>query len=332
MKPILYPYPTLDETDPILTVTGLSIDGKPKSEWIRNDESTVALFEHLGRWQKVELDLEVACLPEVVTAFEQEHGPVATVAVAMCLPTNGREQLRLSRSPTDAGRWSGKLEIDRDNYRGRVSLKATFTAKLQDVPCRPIAATNEWVVHVDEPESLQLRGNLPVKWVNFNLPIAPAIARDFPKSTHVVDFHQKLPTLYLNSSLEGLEDLLKDRKDRKGADRALHDISRTGIARSVWLALLHDAIADIREPDDETGEPADWPATPWRVEVLKQILAGVAPDKSDSEQLAMLAVDWREPNAAGNFFARAEAVIGDMLKANEVVRRFNQQNRAEALE
>jgi len=332
VKTILFPYPTLSEADTQMSVTRLRIDGKLNSSWIRKEECTVALFEHPTHWRTAEFDLEVAVTPLLVTAFEKDHGPVAAVAVAHCLPTNGRERIRLTRSATDAGRWAGTLEIDRDNYRGRMLLKTTLTAKVGEVPYRPVAASNPWAIHLDEPESLQLKGTLPVKWVNFNLDIAPALAKAFSTSSHVIDFTQTVPTLLLNSGLEGLEALLKDRKDRKGIDRALHEFLRTGIGRSVWLALFHDALAGIRLPDPELEGTADWPDTPWRSEVLKRILPGVFPDKSDAELLSMLVGEWREPTLAGELFARAEAVIGDMLKANESVRRFNQHNQLETVE
>jgi hypothetical protein len=200
------------------------------------------------------------------------------------------------------------------------------------MPHRPVAVAPVWAVHADEPESLRLKGTLRVRWLNFKLPDAPTPARDFPKSTHVVAFTGGVPELWLNSGFEGLEPLLKDRKDRRGADKGLHDFQRTGIARGVWLTLIADALSAVRGAGDDGSEEPDWPEIPWQAEVLKLVLPEVAPGKSDRELLAMATGEWRGHPGAAEFFARAEAVVGDIVKANESLRRFVQNYRGEDTE
>jgi hypothetical protein len=327
---VLFPYPTLSDAEPTLTVAGVRLDGVSKPHLLKKEESTVVLFEEPKPWHRAELDVELTCDPERVKTFEAANGPVSAVVVANCLPTNTRQPLRLTRSEVEVGRWAGVLELDRDNFRDRVPLITTLTATVGGVPHRPVATAVGWAVYADEPESLRLKGTLRVKWLNFKLPDAPPPARDFPTSTHVVAFTGGVPELWLNSGFEGLEALLKDRKDRRGADKGLHDFQRTGIARSVWMALIADALAAVRTDTaaDGTDEP-DWPEQPWQAEILKTILPEVAPGKSDRELLTMAAKDWREASGAGEFFARAEAVVGTIVKANESVRRFVQHYNSE---
>jgi hypothetical protein len=205
-----------------------------------------------------------------------------------------------------------------------------LTAAVNGVKHRPVALTSGWSVHVDEPQSLRLKGTLTVKWLNFKSPDAESPARDYPNSTHVVAFTGGVPELWLNSGFEGLEPLLKDRKDRRGADKGLHDFQRTGIARGVWMALIADALAAIQEnaAEDETPEP-DWPETPWQAEILKLVLPEVAPGKSDRELLRLAVEEWRQHPGAAEFFSRAEAVVGNFVKANELLRRFIQNYRGE---
>ena len=328
--PVLYPYPTMTDAEPILTVTRLRMDGKPRPDWVRKEELLVALFEQPTQWQRAELELEVTVPAAVVGAFEKAHGAVAAVAVAHCLPTNSREQVRLVRRGTNAGRWEGTLDLDRDNYRGRVKLETTLTANASDRP-RPVATAAPWTIHFDEPESFQWGKCLPVKWLNFETAAEGTVARAHPKSTHVVDFGGTLPVLYLNAAFSGLEALLKDRKARKGAEKALHDILRTGIARGVWMALLKAALADIHLPEDGDGTAAEWPETPWRTEVLRQILPDVAPGKTDAELVGLALASRSDVAAAGELFARAEAVVGDVVTANEAVRRFVHRNTEEVI-
>jgi hypothetical protein len=327
----LFPYDTLGGGDPpTLTITALRVDGIGRSALINKETSSVNLFEETKAWNRAELELELTSDPGNVSEFERKHGSVSAVVVANCLPTNTRQPVTLARSDVDPGRWSGKLELDRDNFRARVVLVTTLTATVNRVKFRPAAFASGWTVHADEPESLRLKGTLRVKWLNFKNQDAPSPARDFPNSTHVVAFTGGVPELWLNSSFEGLEALLKDRKDRRGADKGLHDFQRTGIARGVWMALIADALAAVQAEasDDNEAEP-DWPEVPWQTEVLKQILPEVAPGKSDRELLALAAAEWRQHPGAAEFFSRAEGVVGDLVKANELLRRFVHNYRGE---
>jgi hypothetical protein len=216
--------------------------------------------------------------------------------------------------------------LDRDNLRGRVALAGTLTATVQKVAHRPVGSAPVWAVHIDEPESLRLRGTLKVRWMDFKATDAPQPAAAFPGSTHVVGYAEGLPELWLNSSFEGLQGLLDDRKGRKGSDKGLHDLLRTGIARSAWLVMLADAVAGIRTDDD--GEP-DWPEAPWQAEILKAVLPEMAPAKPEREQLR-LALDARQGlGGALDYFARAEAVVSDLVTSNKTLRAFAQTYRQE---
>ena len=86
-----------------------------------------------------ELDLELTSDPVAIREFESKHGRVSAVVVANCLPTNTRQPLHLARSDVDPGRWSGTLELDCDNFRGRIALVTTLTATVGGVLHRPVA-------------------------------------------------------------------------------------------------------------------------------------------------------------------------------------------------
>jgi hypothetical protein len=326
----LFPYDTLPGSEvPTLTIAALRLDGATRTHLINKEASTVHLYENTNPWNRAELDLELTVDPGVVREFETKHGKISAVVVANCFPTNTRQPLQLARSDVDPGRWSGVLELDHDNLRGRVTLVTMLTAAVQGVQHRPVALASGWTLHADEPESLRLKGTLKVTWKNFK-ETADLPAKDFPTSTHVVAFTGGVPELWLNSGFDGLEPLLEDRKDRRGADKGLHDFQRTGIARGVWLALIADALAaiEVDGDDDEPAEP-DWPEVPWQAELLKLVLPEVAPGKSERELLRLATEEWRQHPGAAEFFSRAEAVIGDLVKANELLRRFVQNYRQE---
>jgi hypothetical protein len=55
-----------------------------------------------------------------------------------------------------------------------------------------------------------------------------------------------------------------------------------------------------------------------------RIVTEIDPGKSEAELLSMAAGDWRVHPGAAVFYSRAEAIIGDIVKANETLRRFAQ--------
>lgn len=331
MSQALYPYATLAQP-PTFQVADLRLDGSSKPSLISPEEATVKLFEAKPGWRRVELDLELTADPDGVGEFERGYGGLGAVAVAHCMPTNARQPARLARSEFDAGRWEGTLELDRDNFRGRVAVVPVLTATVGGIPHRPVGSAAGWTLHFDEPESLRLRGTLRVRWVNFKAEDADPLAQQFPDSTHLAWFGagQALPEVWLNSAFEGLEPLLRDRKDRRGSEKGLHDMQRLSIARGVWMALVADALASVRVAADESGaDEPDWPEAEWQAEVLRRVLPEVAPGKADRELLTLAATEWRSHPGAAEFYARAEAVVGDMIRANETLRRFVQSYRGE---
>src|SRR5262245_4516679 len=159
----LFPYDTLSGGDPpTLTIAGLRLDGTNRTQLINTEASAVHLYDDAKPWKRAELDLELTSDPAVVREFESKHGRVSAIVVANCLPTNTRQPLQLARSDVDPGRWSGALELDRDNVRGRVALVTTLSAAVNGVPHRPVALASGWTVYSDEPESLRLHGTLKV--------------------------------------------------------------------------------------------------------------------------------------------------------------------------
>jgi hypothetical protein len=324
LKDIIFAYGTL-EPPPRLRVVAVRLDGSAWPALIKPADSRVDLFEGKAAWRRAELDLELAADREAVGVFEAQHGELAAVAVAHAAPTMVRQSARLARSSCDRARWGGTLELDRDNFRGRALLRSRLTASVGGVAHRPVAEPAGWAVHFDEPAGLRLGGRLRVRWVDFRAEGADPLARQFAESTHVVAFRaaDEPPELLLNASFEGLDDLLRD-GERDGAGRGVHDLLRLGIARGVWLELVAVAMAAIRAEDDGGGARADWPAAEWQREVLRRVLPRVAPGKPERELLELAATEWRTNPGAGEFYARTEAAVGDMIGADESLRRLIQ--------
>jgi hypothetical protein len=194
------------------------------------------------------------------------------------------------------------------------------------VPYRLVAEPPGWAVHVDEPAGLRLGGRLRVRWVDFAAEGAEPLARQNADSTHVVSpgAGDEPPEVWLNASVDGLDGLRRD-GEREGAGRGVHDLLRTGLARGVWMELVAVAMAAIRVEDGG----AEWPEAEWQRDVLRRVLPRVAPGRPERELLELAASEWRSHPGAGEFWARAEAAVGDVIRADAAVRRLIQASEGE---
>lgn len=323
MKKVIFPFPTVG-CDPAISLSEVRADGKLLGpEVIGASERQLALYGlEADDWRKLTFQLDVQVPPTPLRVFEEEHGAVGLTVVVMCRPTNGRQTLQLERSTLDPSHWSGVVELHRTEFRGRATMQAILTAQVHEVPYRPVAVSDEWSLYFDPSESFLTVGSLRVVWCDFKSESAPPIAKQFSDAPYVVDLALSLPEIYLNSRFEGLESLLRDAKDRTPVEQALHDSTRMAIARSVWLALLYDAMAAIQPGDD--GEEPTWPEREWHVDVLKFILPKIDEAKSDSEILRLAATEWRSNPGSSSFMSRAEAIVGEIIGANKSLRKSTQ--------
>ena len=319
MTNILYPYKTFpaemtfDLGTPVL-------DGTPSGSLCQPESRAVNVFQAKHAWRSVRLPVTVSVDTGLLETYEAEHGETELVVVANCRPTNARQASKLKA--TQHGQWTGTLDLDRDNYRDRVEVRATLTPRGGPLARKPVGFSSAWNVYFDEPASFRFNGTLAVRWVNFKSPDEKSMAKEYPDSTHIVSFAGGMPEILLNTSFPGLEAILADKTKRQGMDKALHDMQRTSIARAVWMALVGDSMAAVEPGDDD--EPPDWPAESWQREVLEYILRSIDSSKSDGELLRLAAGEWRSHPGATVFYSRAEAIIGDIVKANETLRRFAQ--------
>ena len=319
MTNTLYPYKTL-KSELTFDLGTPVLDEIPSGSLRQLESRAVYAFQPTFPWQCVRLPVSVQIDTGLLEAYENEYGETAAMVVANCRPTNTRQSLLLEA--TEHGQWEGTLELERDNYRERVELRALLAPRGGLLARKPVGLSMPWNVYFDEPPSFRLRGTLAVRWVDFKSLDEKSLANEFPDSTHVVSFDGGMPEILLNTSFPGLEPILKDQRSRRGTDKALHDMQRTSIARSAWMVLVGDALVAVKNGDDD--EPPDWPDEDWQREVLQIILHSIEPSKSDAELLRMVVEDWRSHPGASVFYSRAEAIIGDIVKANETLRRFAQ--------
>src|SRR5262245_19950093 len=105
MSTVLFPYATLPDAEPAVTVAAVRLDGALKPQVVNKENLNVSRHNNSSNWKRAELDVELTCQPDSVRSFETEYGAISAVAVANCLPTNARQTLRLTRSDVEVGRW-----------------------------------------------------------------------------------------------------------------------------------------------------------------------------------------------------------------------------------
>lgn len=311
MKNMLFPYETpASRLDLNLTVKGVA----------KNDDERTIIFtdkEAAGR-NNVPVSVQVH-VPQTELS-ELGYGALQVICLAKCGVTDVRQTVRLSRSTADLSLWSGKLELDRRQFRGEATIYAVLTGTVDGIPYRFLSETDPWTFLLDEAAGRPLQGTLPVKWLDFSekLELKPYLDEPFH-----VDLEEAVPTIYLNKRIDGLPDVLPNEGQPLGPLRSMYETVRTSIARSAWLALFNASLAGIiAPPEGSEGEDPSWPVTRWQHDVLRRILPRVYPDVSDTEALRQAVNARASEHETRQLASRAILVIEhDVLRDGTSLRR-----------
>lgn len=315
MKNLIFPYKTLDGDVRLRLYGGGLDDGDwPKSPYTA-DFRLVQLHDlDKADWQVAHFEVEATVPAEEVA---KRGTDVRVLAVVECPSTQYRATVPLRAEPGGA-KWSGRVELHRDNFAGKVSVHALVAGEVHRTANRYLGISDTWAVYFDEPDVPPLSGTMRCRWVDFENPGDLRFLKTFAEHPFYTDLDSPQPTLYLNSAkhFEGLSTLLGDRK-RTAAEKPLHNAERLSIARTVWMALFNTSIASIPREDD--GTP-DWPAEDWKRNVLRKMLARIYPLQSDGERLAA-ALEARSSNEqAGQIESRAQMTIDSIIRVPRLLR------------
>jgi hypothetical protein len=289
----LFPYKTLFG-DVRLSIDDLYVDEEHRSGAIRNDERIVELARlDRSAWSRATLVVSIA---GPAGELLETTAPVAVVVVN-CGRTETRQSTVLLRDDAAPGRWFGEIELDRAMWFGSAEVRGGIVATVDGEPHRIIGWGDPWMLEFDDlPNRPAVGGAIKITWVHFN---EPGDDRQFLKlhadKPYFLRIDPSEPQLFLNSDFEGLQQLLADRRGRRGADLALHNQMRSGIADKTWTALFNAAI-DTVEPDDE-GNPS-WPEIDWQRTVLETLLDLMFPEQTREEALRDAFSAYRERGGA----------------------------------
>lgn len=290
MKP-LYPYKTLFG-DLRLTIGDLRVDGDaPPGDRVSASTRSVDLAKlEKDDWLRASFDVSVSAPTDEVASHEAD-GPVSVCVVVHCVATNARFAFVLARSPHETATWTRTLELPRNAFSGPARIRCVLTGAAGGRPSRWLGEAVEWTVHFDEPVVPEFDGAMPVEWISFDEALIP---EQFRKEAFYPSFDPVKPRLYLNKDFDGLPALLRDRK-RTGAELALHESTRSGIATDVWGGLFNASLASVIEGDGDRDEDEEvsWPDVAWQENVLRSLLNDMYAVKTPDEGLKELREAWR---------------------------------------
>ncbi|WP_406513214.1 hypothetical protein OG851_33915 [Streptomyces sp. NBC_00161] len=272
----VYAYPTLVGKIEV-TVRAACIDGKPlQLSLISHRDQVVALHQvERDDWTEGVLDLEVS-LP----MDELADGPwsaVTCVAVLTEGATNTRVVSRLERRRDDRY-WRGEVRVRRSTHLARAVLDVSVVGSHGGVDGRVLGTS-------DSPWIVDLLARTPTR--ARDLEILEADFRDGPQewlrpfmeAPWLIDTTGELPTVLLNSSFEGLVELLSGARGH--LEKATAGLVAGQIAGEAWATMFHSALSDLEF--DEDGTPR-FPGG-WRESVLRSLLPEVFPGLSLPEAL-----------------------------------------------
>ena len=282
----LFPYDTLIG-DVTISVDEVLVDGRQlPARFIDRDTRQVDVRAvEADRWDEAEVRVSVTGPAAELQERTADWSDVDAVAVVECRHSNTRISADLDPDKDVLGRWTGVLRVERTELFGRASLRASVVATVEGTANRLVGPAEAWAFSFDDdlPPS-PLTGSIKVQWMNFK---EPDEGLDYLKQYDADAFFLRLdpddPVVYLNRGFEGLEPLLADRRNRRKADKALHDVTRTNIAADVWMGLFNSCI-EAAAIDEDTGLPL-WPDRAWQKAVLETLLGRMYPDRSHEEAL-----------------------------------------------
>ncbi|MGW5424340.1 hypothetical protein [Streptomyces sp. NPDC003943] len=228
-------------------------------------------------WVSARIGLSVT-LPPGAAADDAPWSDLRVLAVLTDGETNVRSTVELRQDAPGSKEWSGGLEVFRDDHVGRATLAAQAVATIDEVPGRSIAETvDDWTVDVvaDEP----LGGlRLDVKQVGFSKSSREWL-HAYSDAPWIVDASGRLPTVLVNTDVEGFSDLLG--AESGGIEGKVHELLVSQMATDVWTAVFHSSVGDLEvEPDGSPVFPTD-----WQGEVLREMLPDVVPGVHVEEAL-----------------------------------------------
>jgi hypothetical protein len=313
----IYPYPRLFG-DVDLRVDGLKVDGEtvPGSKVDADHREVRLLGLERATWKHAEIPVSISG-PQ--TELADLDGRPRALVVADCPATNARVAVGLTPTDGDPSTWTGRLELDRGSWYGRIDLTAILVHTVEGVEARAIGEAEPWTVRLDDIPPPPVHGAIAVVWHNFREPDEQLEwLKEYEAEAAYLRLDDERPTLFLNRAFEGLKALLDRNPGREPGEQALHDQTRATLAIEAWSAMFGASLQAI-QIEEENGQ-ADWPEEAWQRTALEIALERIFPEKTLEDALQETAEQLRDPDAAGVLQERLLTAVSAHVGAPRLLR------------
>ncbi|MDJ1134503.1 hypothetical protein [Streptomyces iconiensis] len=290
----IYPYPRLRAATTI-TIDSASVTapGVPREPLAASARSVIDRVLGLGTAETQGWDAAVikvsATVPESALRHDAPWSDLAVFALLTEGATNTRLTARLAPTADDPCHWTGQLGLARADIFDRARLSAQVVATVDGVPGRLVGESeDDWFIDVTADVPVRDR---PFETVRHSFAEGPYWLRRMKDVPWVVDPAGKLPTVHINTDVEGIEALLD--ADGRGMEGAVGELLAAQMASDIWLAVFHAALGDLEL--DERERPM-FPSG-WRGAVLREMLPDILPEQS--LETALRALNERRVGATG---------------------------------
>ncbi|MEU4494764.1 hypothetical protein AB0F96_15270 [Streptomyces sp. NPDC023998] len=310
----LVPYSTFRRSDGEITleVREGRIDRDPLTlDLINRQERVVALHRvGYGDWDVARLAVRMH-VPEVPDPSARGWSDVNAAVVISNRRSNSRYVAPLDRE--GSGVWTGDVRLDRDEHLGRLELSGVVVATVDGERGRLIGAPEgPWTVDLDARTPSREQSIRTVA-ADFTDPDHPHL-HDFRQDEWTVDPLGDSPTLYINTAVEGVAQLLRaSKKGMTPAEIVLQQAITAKIGTDMWITLFNTAAYAVTM---EEGE-AQWPGG-WQDAVLKSMLPDVYPDRSPDDALTDVVTRRTEGDSA-DLHARVLHAAGRQAKTTRAL-------------
>jgi hypothetical protein len=328
MATVAYPYETLPGRID-LNVSALEVDGESADPFIETEDRRIDVFKwKREKWEEAVVHVSAqhptAALRDYIEPSPED---LILTAVAHCKDTNMRQTTRLD-GPTvtdDHVRWTGEVSLLRSQYAGKIELTTVLSGPLGDAYDRYFGESQSWSVWPEEPPTHSVTGSIEILWHDFSNSDEEPDLTDYQDQTFYLDLGSR-PILYLNSSFEGLLDLLEGEDAENVYEAAFRDSEYYGIAQSAWLAMFNAAASSIRKSNRD--DRFDFPDSEWKRKVLKKILPKLMPEHSPSDALRRIKASM-EGDVDPWVQSEVLSVIDDLIERSAALRSmFDRINRS----
>lgn len=272
----VYPYPRLRAATAVtVDGAGVTAPGAPREPLAASARSVIDRVLALGTaetdgWDAAAIKVG-ATVPDSAVRADAPWTDLRVYALLTEGATNTRLTARLTPAVDDPCRWTGELRLARADIADRARLSAQVVATVDGVPGRIVGESeDDWYIDVTADAPVR---NRPFETKRHSFAEGPYWLRQMKDAPWVVDPSGKLPTIHINTDVEGVEALLD--ANGRGIEGAVGELLAAQMASDIWLAVFHASLGDLELDEQER------PSFPggWRGSVLREMIPDILPDQ-----------------------------------------------------